>query len=211
LFQFNGDSLEWANVSKVELGQVDSSIKKDGKRADNFKTWHKILGHINNKDLIALSKRDVEIDQIQQSNDICDPCQKGKQSRKTFSNLKGSRDRSLRKQLQDNERIDNSGKRQRLRLNIERTSKEPDRKTFGLQLVKRGPGTSSGPRKAKNRALWRRRPPPENPDIVEESTTSKSEKEAGQGVRAGNMGAPATPRITAPLLHVKEREGIFKY
>jgi hypothetical protein len=37
LFQCNGNKLEWANVSKVELGQVDSNIKKNGKRADNFK------------------------------------------------------------------------------------------------------------------------------------------------------------------------------
>jgi hypothetical protein len=29
------------NVSKVDLGQVDSNIKKNGKRADNFKTWQK--------------------------------------------------------------------------------------------------------------------------------------------------------------------------
>jgi hypothetical protein len=89
-------------------------MKKDGKRADNFKTWHKKLGHINNKDFIALNKWNVGIDQIQQSNDVRAPCQKGKQSRKTFSNLKGSKDRGLRKQLQDNKRIDNSGKRQRL-------------------------------------------------------------------------------------------------
>jgi hypothetical protein len=89
-FMFNGDNLEPANVSKVELGQVDSNIKKNGKRADNFRSWHKKLGHINN-DLNALSKRDVGIDQIQQSNDVCAPCQKGKQSHKTFSNLKGTR------------------------------------------------------------------------------------------------------------------------
>jgi hypothetical protein len=91
LFKFNGDNLERANVSKVELGQVDSNIKKDGKRADNFKIWHKKLGHINNKDLIALSKWDVGVDQIQQSNDVCAPYKKWKQSRKTFSNLKGTR------------------------------------------------------------------------------------------------------------------------
>jgi hypothetical protein len=42
-------------------------------------------------DLTALSKRDVGNDQIKQSNDVCAPCQKGKQSRKTFSNLKGTR------------------------------------------------------------------------------------------------------------------------
>jgi hypothetical protein len=90
LFKLNGDNLEWTNVSKVKLGQVDSNIEKDGKRADNLKTWHKKLGHINNKDLIALSKWDVGIDQIQQSNDVCVPCQKGKQSHKTFSNLKGT-------------------------------------------------------------------------------------------------------------------------
>jgi hypothetical protein len=88
LFKFIGDNLEPANVSKVELGQVDSNIKKDGKRADNFKTWHKNLGHVNNKDLIALSRQDVGIDQIQQRNDVCAPCQKGKQSCKTFSNLR---------------------------------------------------------------------------------------------------------------------------
>jgi hypothetical protein len=91
LFKFNGDNLERINVSKVELGQINSNIKKDGKRADNFKTWQKKLGHINNKDLIALSKWDVGIDQIQQSTDVCAPCQKGKQSRKTFSNHKGTR------------------------------------------------------------------------------------------------------------------------
>jgi hypothetical protein len=51
----------------------------------------------------------------------------------------------------------------------------------------------------------------QNPDIVEESTTSETEKEAGHGVRAGNMGAPATPRITAPPLCVREKEGIFKH
>jgi hypothetical protein len=51
----NGDNLERANVSKVEFGQVDSNIKKDGKRADNSRTWYKKSGRINNKDLIALS------------------------------------------------------------------------------------------------------------------------------------------------------------
>jgi hypothetical protein len=86
LIKFNGDNLEWANVSKVELDQIDSNIKKVSKIADNFKTWHKKLGHIN-IDLIALSKQDVG---IRQSNDVCAPCQKGKQSRKTF-NLKGTR------------------------------------------------------------------------------------------------------------------------
>jgi hypothetical protein len=45
----------------------------------------------------------------------------------------------------------------------------------------------------------------QNPNIVEESTTSEMEKEAGHGGRAGNMGAPATPQITAPL-SVRERE-----
>jgi hypothetical protein len=78
--------------------------------------------------------------------------------RKGLEWSKGSRDRGLRQQLQDNKQIDNSCKRQRLRLNIDRTLEKPDRKAFRLQLVKRGPGTSSGLRKTKNSALWRRRP-----------------------------------------------------
>jgi hypothetical protein len=91
LFKFNGDNLGQASVSKAELSEAESDIEEDSKRADNFKTWHKKLGHINGKHLIALSKRDVGIGQIQQSNDVCAPCQKGKQSRKSFSNLKGTR------------------------------------------------------------------------------------------------------------------------
>jgi hypothetical protein len=72
---------------------------------------HKKLGHVNNKDLIALSKRDVRIDQIQQSNDVVLPVKKGNKAVR-LSVI--SRDRGLRKQLQDNKQIDNSGKRQRL-------------------------------------------------------------------------------------------------
>jgi hypothetical protein len=56
LFKFNGDSLGRASVGKAELSQVESDTEEDSKRADNFKTWHKKLGHINGKHLIALSK-----------------------------------------------------------------------------------------------------------------------------------------------------------
>jgi hypothetical protein len=55
----------------------------------------------------------------------------------------GMRDEDLKQKLRGNERINNSGIRRLLRLKIERTSEELDRKTFGLEFVKRAFGISS--------------------------------------------------------------------
>jgi hypothetical protein len=44
-------------------------------------------------------------------------------------------------------------------------------------------------------------------DLVEGTTPSETEKEIVHGVRAGNVGAPATPGVTAPtVVCVRERE-----
>jgi hypothetical protein len=43
---------------------------------------------------------------------------------------------------------------------MERTSEELDRKTFGLEFVKRAFGISNGIREIKDWTLWSGRPPP---------------------------------------------------
>jgi hypothetical protein len=73
----------------------------------------------------------------------------------------GIRDRGFRQQLRGNNRIKNQGTRRQLLLKIKRISEVFDRKTFGLEFVKRAIGMSSGLRKMGNWTLWRRRPPPE--------------------------------------------------
>jgi hypothetical protein len=74
-------------------------------------------------------------------------------------------------------------------------------KTFRLQIVKRAKEVSSGLRRMRKWILWRGRPPP------------KCKKKL-QGVTTGNVGAPATPRVTAPTvvcMREKEREREKKY
>jgi hypothetical protein len=70
------------------------------------------------------------------------------------------RDRDLKQQLRGNERINNSGISRPLHLKIERTSEELDRKTFGLEFVKRAFGISNRIQRIKDWTLWRGRHPP---------------------------------------------------
>jgi hypothetical protein len=70
------------------------------------------------------------------------------------------RDRGLKQQLRGNERINNSGIRRLLPFKIERTSEDPDRKTFKLEFVKRAFEISSGIQTIKDWTLWRGEPPP---------------------------------------------------
>jgi hypothetical protein len=43
-------------------------------------------------------------------------------------------------------------------------------------------------------------------DLVEMSAPSKTEKEAAYGVRAGDVGAPASPGVMAPTVGGRERK-----
>jgi hypothetical protein len=74
------------------------------------------------------------------------------------------RDQGLKQQLRGNERINNSGIRRLLRHNIEGTSEELDRKTFGLEFIKRAFGISNRIQRIKDWTLWMG------------STSSKTEK-----------------------------------
>jgi hypothetical protein len=67
----------------------------------------------------------------------------------------------LWKGLECKMRIKGPGTRWQLLLKIRRTSDWFNRKDFGLELMKRAAGRSSGLRKVRDWTLWRGRPPPE--------------------------------------------------
>jgi hypothetical protein len=46
-------------------------------------------------------------------------------------------------------------------------------------------------------------------DLVEESAPSEDEKESAHGIRAGNVGAPATPGIMDPTVGREEEENLW--
>jgi hypothetical protein len=71
--------------------------------------------------------------------------------------------------------------RRHLRLQIERTTQEFNRRALGLEFVKRANGTSSGLLKIRNWTLWRGRPPPKR---------KKTTRRGG----AGNVETPAPQR-----------------
>jgi hypothetical protein len=85
--------------------------------------------------------------------------------------------------------IKDPGARQQLRLRNEKTagriSWKTHEKMFGLETVKRTAGSPVPLQKSKVWTLWRGRPPP------------KHKMGVTHGVRAGNVGAPAT-RILSP-------------
>jgi hypothetical protein len=91
------------------------------------------------------------------------------------------RGRGLKQQLLGNERINNSGVRRLLRLKIERTSEELDRKTIGLEFVKREFGISSGIQRLKDWTSWRG-----------SRATPKRGKNIAQREEAGNVEALAS-------------------
>jgi hypothetical protein len=93
----------------------------------------------------------------------------------------GMRDRDLKQQLWGNERINNSGIRRLLRLKIERTSEELDRKAFGLDFIKRAIGISIVIESNKDWTLLRGWPPPK----------LKKKQQTAHGVGADNVEAPA--------------------
>jgi hypothetical protein len=72
----------------------------------------------------------------------------------------GIRVQGLKQQLWDNQRISNSGTRQKPHLNIERTSEELNREAFGLEFVKRAFRISSRIQGIEDWTLWRDRSPP---------------------------------------------------
>jgi hypothetical protein len=94
-------------------------------------------------------------------NDVVQETQKGR----TFGKRRlkgpecnsGIRDQGLRQQLQGSKRIKNPGTRRQLCLKIKRTSDGVNRKAFGLEFVKRGPGMSSESRQIRNWRVWRGR------------------------------------------------------
>jgi hypothetical protein len=112
----------------------------------------------------------------------------------------------LKQQQRGKSRLKESGTKRQLRLG--------NKKTFRLHNSETGRRISCCVTK---NAEWEASTPSvvgiQNPDIVEESATSKQEKALtrGFGVRgAGNVGAPATPGITAPTVVCERERRIFE-
>lgn len=84
----NSSTVRTNRLYELQVLITDDEFAGTTSKEDNFELWHQRMGHLNKADLGTLSSQEIVLGIPKltiDSNDLCEPCIFGKQTRRLFS------------------------------------------------------------------------------------------------------------------------------